>query len=1324
MMSQGWRFFIDVGGTFTDVVAQGPDGCVVTDKMLSNGSVRGVVEAGSTTSEIRDSGRAEGPSGFWTGYTLNFAGEPVRADATPREKTRRGVTVSDSALGCLRPSERLPCVPPEGTPYELRGPEEAPVLAIRRLMGLRLRDAIGPVEVRLGTTRATNALLERKGARVTLVTTAGFADVLKIGYQDRPELFNLKVKKRDELAADVIEIDERLAASGEVLEPLDEATARQRLQQARQSGVEAVAICLLHAHVNPAHEQRVAELAREAGFAVVSVSSRVARLERIVPRGDTTVADAYLSGAIRNYVASLRASLPDAKLWLMTSHGGLVDASATPAKDTILSGPAGGVVGCAHIATAAGFDKVIGFDMGGTSTDVSRIAREGGRSDGFEYQYETVKAGVRLMTPMLAVETVAAGGGSICRFDEECGKLVVGPESAGADPGPLCYGRGGPLTVTDMNLALGRLVPELFPFPLGTAAVARRLAALARSVNDATGSNLDATRLAEGFLQIANANMAAAIRRISIAKGYDLRDYALVSFGGAGGQHACAIARLLAMPRVLLSPFAGVLSAVGIGVARLQRVDQRSVSVPLDEASPLALAPALADMTRHLRSVLLREGVREADIDPPRHSLDLCYTGQATLLTVPIHQASGSTESADAPPFDIRAVRRAFEQQHRRLYGYCHEGRGVEIRVVRTELVAGSRQRGFDLPNRAPTASPSRRLAPAFSAPRRTEAVFQGERHGTPVLLRADLVAGERIEGPAIVVEDTSTIVIEPGFAGELRAGGEIVLTDRDRTAADHTRETGTEVDPIRLELFHNQFAAIAEQMGTTLRRTALSVNVKERLDYSCAVFSPAGELVANAPHIPVHLGGMGDCIQSLIEDVGRFAPGSVYVANDPYRGGSHLNDVTVVTPVHDEADRRVIFFVASRAHHAEIGGTAPGSMPPDSTTLAEEGVLIRAFPWIVDGRPQRERLRAVLTAPPFPSRTPDENLADIAAQVAANQTGVRELADMIARHGLDTVHAYMGHIQTAAESKMRAALARLADGTRRFEDRLDNGSPIAVAVTIEGDHARIDFAGTGPVLSGNLNANRSIVASAVMYVLRCLIADDIPLNAGVLAPVDIAIPECLLAPRPGADAGQSPAVAGGNVETSQRVVDALLGALGLAAASQGTMNNLSIGNENFGYYETICGGEGAGPDHHGANAVHTHMTNTRLTDPEVLESRYPVRLIRFAIRRGSGGIGRFRGGDGVVRELEFLAPLSVSILSQRRTTAPFGLCGGGPGQMGRNLLVRKAPPRDDAAAHEHGTPMTPVECPPIVMIGVRPGDRLVIETPGGGAYGKLETHG
>ncbi len=1374
-----WRFAIDVGGTFTDVVAVDPSGQSRTFKLLSSGVFKGVVESVEREGRaIVDSRRRGDPERFWTGYPIRF----VSVDGSVVDE--RTIASFDAARGLMTLDAPLSDATfGAGTAYEIVGPEEPPVLAIRYLMGLTLGHDVGPVDLRLGTTRATNALLERKGARTAFVTTAGFADVLRIGYQDRPALFDLHIRKRRELASCEVEIDARMAADGAELKSVDEAPVRRTLQQLADDGIEAVGICLLHAHVNDAHERVVADLARSVGFRQVSVSSRVGRMERIVPRGDTTVVDAYLSPVIREYVASIRRSMPQARFRLMTSAGGLMEADSAGGKDTILSGPAGGVVGCRAVASRAGFARAIGFDMGGTSTDVCRAA------GAYEYRHETVQDGVRIATPMLAIETVAAGGGSICGFDGQ--RLTVGPESAGADPGPACYGRGGPATITDANLLLGRIPAARFPFRLDRAAAVCRFEALAGEVARGTGgvggavgpgvggavgpgvggaagpggAVMSVEELAAGFIRVANENMAAAIRRISIAKGIDVRDHALVLFGGAGGQHACAVAKLLGMTTIIAPPEAGVLSAYGIGRAPLKRVVERSVKLTLrnsisePRASARAesaggdLAQILKQLTADAQRFLHDDGATDADIQVVRRSVEACYAAQSSTLTVDVGTPD---EMCDR-----------FEQAHRRQYGYTHKGRAIEVRVARVEAVAGD-ERGGPANQQPPgghkpaAGSKSGDPRPAASTtPAPTRVAFDGAFIETPVLFRESLSAGDVVAGPAIVAEDVGTLIIEPGWSGVVAESGDIVLTNEARAADARMGATATagaepaaraEVDPIDLALFSNRFTAIAEQMGVTLQRTALSTNVKERLDFSCAVFDAAGNLVVNAPHIPVHLGGMSDCVKLLCEDVGAMRPGDVFITNDPYRGGSHLNDVTVVTPVFAEyeagSDQAASstsgggvnqggdfaraqardsrsdfaraqargsapdFFVASRAHHAEIGGTRPGSMPPDSTRLDQEGVLIRALRWMDGGQARPEALRQLLTAGPYPSRSPDQNIADIEAQVAANQMGVTRLIELMQSHGRQTVIDYMGHIQSAAERMAAAAITRLSDGVHRFEDSMDDGTTIRLAITIDGDRATFDFSGTDAVHPGNLNANASIVRSAVLYCLRCLIADDIPLNAGVLSKIEIALPECFLNPPRRDDPRDCAAVVGGNVETSQRIVDCIFGALGVAAGSQGTMNNLLMGNARFGYYETICGGAGAGPGYHGADAVHTHMTNTRLTDPEVLESRVPVRLRRFAIRRGSGGGGRWRGGDGVVREIEFLEDLDVSILSHRRVHGPYGMAGGGDGKPGRNVLIRAAD--GPAVEGEAGADVLPH----IAYVSARRGDRLIVETPGGGGYG------
>jgi 5-oxoprolinase (ATP-hydrolysing) len=1030
----------------------------------------------------------------------------------------------------------------------------------------------------------------------------------------------------------------------------------------------------------------VARVAESIGFEQVSVSSCVAPLEGFVSRADTTVADAYLGPVIRGYVARLKGLLPEARIQLMTSSGGLIDAGQVMGKDTILSGPAGGVVGCARIARDAGVARCIGFDMGGTSTDVCRVEVQ---AETYEYEHETVKAGIRLKMPMLAVETVAAGGGSVCRFDGQM--LRVGPESAGADPGPACYGRDGPLTVTDVNLYLGRIVSDAFPFRLDVSAVEHQLRALCEQANEATGSSLTPIELATGLVRIANERMASAIRRISAARGYDLREYTLVAFGGAGGQHACALAELLGMKRVLCSPFAGVLSAVGIAATSNQRIVERDVVIPLAENQAKHTNNVIDEMQREAHEALLQDGVAPDEVESPRCTADVRYAGQSSTITVPLGT--------------FATMRDAFEARHRSFYGYIHEERDCEIRTLRV-LICSRRQ---DTPLHAPQQDKRSRqesydsTMPERAQPQATRMIVDGETHEVPCRQRRELTSEQTITGPAIVTEDTSTVVIDKGWKARVLPTGDLELV---RVVSGGDVEQAThEADPVQLELFHNRFAAIAEQMGAILRRTALSTNVKERLDYSCALFDSDGELVANAPHIPVHLGGMSDCVKALRTDVQSFAPGDVYMTNDPYRGGSHLNDITVITPVYDETDEHPAYFVASRAHHAEIGGKRPGSMAPDAQCLDEEGIVIRAFRYVRKGRVREDELRKLLQGGRYPSRAVEDNVADINAQVAANQCGAAELLRLSASHGRDVVRTFMANIRSASGAKMRATLAGLEAGCFPFEDALDDGTTIRLALTLERGTARFDFTGTDPVHPGCFNANRAIVTSAMLYCLRCLMKDDIPLNGGMLAPIELVLSECFLNPPPHDDPKRCAAVGGGNVETSQRIVDVIFGALRLVAASQGTMNNVLIGSDDFGYYETICGGAGAGQGFDGADAVHTHMTNTRLTDAEVMESRYPMRLLRFEVRKDTGGSGRYHGGCGVTREIEFLAPLELSLLTQRRVLAPYGLSGGEPGDFGRNRLY--FPSKKEW-----------VELTGTCRCRIETGARLLIETPGGGGYG------
>jgi 5-oxoprolinase (ATP-hydrolysing) len=1132
--------------------------------------------------------------------------------------------------------------------------------------------------VRIGTTVATNALLERRGADVVLIANRGLGDVLEIGTQERPELFDLAVRKPAPLARLVVEVPGRVAVDGAVVEDFDETAVRSALAAARAEGIGSVAINLIHAYAHPDFERRVRDVAEELGFAHVSVSHEVSGELGLLARGETTVVDAYLTPMLQAHVAALADALPGSPLRFMQSSGGLTEAARFRGPNALLSGPAGGVVGAARVAAAAGFPKALGFDMGGTSTDVSFIA------DGeVDRSFETLIGGVRVKAPMMRIHTVAAGGGSLCRFDGF--RFVVGPESAGSDPGPLCYGRAHAraLAVTDLNFALGRIQPDHFPFALERAPVERALDAVQAELR-AAGHAYDRDRIAAGFIEVANASMAKAIAEVSVARGVDPRDCALVGFGGAAGQHVCAIARELGIRTVLLHPLAGILSAYGIGAAAVSWDGQHDAGrVPLSrggEPLPEAVRAALEELEREGDAALSHEGLAPERVRRERR-LDLRYLGTETALAI--------AEPADG---DWAA---AFEAEHEARFGYLRASRAIEIVTARVRAWGSA----------SDTAEPAGGLAEvgdgAGSIVRHESAWFpEAGRVSAPVYERSALGAGARIEGPALILEATGTVVLDPGFQAEVGADGTLSLVDsagaRRAAAVDLAR-----ADPIRLEVFGNRFMGIAEQMGAVLRNTSVSTNIKERLDYSCAVFDAAGGLVANAPHIPVHLGAMAETVRAVRARFPDLEDGDVVVTNDPAAGGSHLPDVTAVTPVF-AGGAAPAFFVASRGHHADIGGITPGSMPADSRSLEEEGVLLRPFKAVRRGVFDEAALRDALTGARFPARSPDDNVAELEAMVAANKSGEALLAALVAEHGAEVLAATMQQLQQAAAGKVAREIAKLADGVHRFEDRLDDGTTIRVALAIAGDCMTIDFAGTDAAVPGNGNAPRAVVQAAVIYVLRALVAERIPLNGGCLDPVEIRIPAgSLLDPPPGA------AVVGGNVETSQRIVDVLLGAIGGVAASQGTMNNVAFGDATYGYYETIGGGAGAGADWDGASAVHTHMTNTRITDAEVLEARHPVRLLEFSRRRGSGGAGRRPGGDGLVRRFEFLAPVTVSLMCERRVTAPYGVAGGEAGAPGRNAV--------EAA---DGTQR---EVPGRATLELESGQRLRIETPGGGGFGSPE---
>jgi 5-oxoprolinase (ATP-hydrolysing) len=1230
-----WQFWIDRGGTFTDIVGRRPDGSLTTAKLLS-----------------------ENPEQY----------------------------------------------------------RDAAVEGIRRLLGLRAGEAISPQQVecvKMGTTVATNALLERKGDRTLLVTSRGFRDALRIAYQARPRLFDRHIVLPELLYEQVIEAEERVGARGELIQPLDEAGLKKQLQAAYASGIRAVAIVFMHGYRYTAHEKVAARLAREIGFTQVSASHEVSPLMKLVSRGDTAVVDAYLSPILRRYVEQVAGQMPGVPLFFMQSSGGLTEAHRFQGKDAILSGPAGGIVGMVRTAQASGHDKVIGFDMGGTSTDVSHFAGT------FERAFETQVAGVRMRAPMMSIHTVAAGGGSIISFDGA--RLRVGPESAGANPGPACYRRGGPLAVTDANVMLGKIQPEHFPKVFGPAAdealdrdaVAQRFAELAQRMTQATGKPTTPENVAAGALQIAVASMANAVKRISVARGYDVTGYTLQCFGGAGGQHACLVADALGMQRVLVHPLAGVLSAYGMGLADQIAMREASLEQALDASGLQAAREKLAELGATAEAEVASQGV-PPDRITRRERLHLRYEGTDTALEVAFAEA--------------RQAQAEFEAAYRQRFAFLMPDRRLIIEAVSVEAVGA----GEGLTAAAPEGfSVSQRPAPTT-----TVKMFTAADDGTGdqwrdagLHVRENLPAGALIDGPAVIAERNATTVVEPGWQARLGDDGALTLERFRPRAMAHA--IGTEADPVMLEVFNNLFMNIAEQMGLRLQNTAHSVNIKERLDFSCALFDATGQLIANAPHMPVHLGSMSESIKTVIERNPQMHQGDVYVLNDPYHGGTHLPDVTVVTPVYLEAprlpaaaapqgsafrtgepgsetetrDAKPSFYVASRGHHADIGGITPGSVPPFSRTIEEEGVLFDNFLLVRDGQLRNEELRARLASGDWPARNPDQTIADLRAQIAANEKGVQELRAMVTQFGRETVAAYMRHVQDNAEESVRRVITALKDGS--FELPLDNGARIDVKVTVDTlrREATIDFSGTSGQLPNNFNAPKAVTMAAVLYVFRTLVDDDIPLNAGCLKPLHVIVPEgCMLNPRAPA------AVVAGNVETSSCVTNALYGALGVMAASQCTMNNFTFGDEVHQYYETISGGSGAGPGFDGTAVVQTHMTNSRLTDPEVLEFRYPVRLESYEIRRGSGGAGRWRGGDGGVRRVRFLQPMTASILSNGRIRGAFGMDGGSPGAPGINRIER-ADGRRETLSH-------------IGSVEMAVGDVFVIETPGGGGWGPPAARG
>jgi len=1191
-MKKLWQFWIDRGGTFTDIVARKPDGSLITHKLLSD------------------------------------------------------------------------------NPEQYR---DAAVAGIRHLLGLKAGEPVSAEVVdcvKMGTTVATNALLERKGEPTLLVTTRGFRDALRIAYQNRPRLFDRHIVLPELLYSAVVEAHERVGAQGEIIQALDEAHLKNELIAHYQQGLRSVAIVFMHGYRFTGHEKAARRIAREVGFTQISTSHETSPMMKFVSRGDTTVVDAYLSPILRRYVEQVASEMPGVKLFFMQSSGGLTDAHVFQGKDAILSGPAGGIVGMARTAAIAGIEKVIGFDMGGTSTDVSHYAGE------FEREFETQVAGVRMRAPMMSIHTVAAGGGSILAFDGA--RFRVGPESAGANPGPASYRRGGPLAVTDANVMLGKVQPRYFPKVFGPKAdealsdevVQEKFKELAVQIGRS------AEDVAEGFIDIAVQQMANAIKKISVARGYDVTRYTLQCFGGAGGQHACLVADALGMTRVFVHPLAGVLSAYGMGLADQNVIREQAVELKLSASALPEITGVLDSLAATAEAELQRQQTSSSAITMHRR-VHVRYEGSDAALVVPF----GTLDQIEA----------GFEAAYRQRFAFLMQGKGLVVEAVSVEAVVAG-----DAP-----AEPSHAMHERREVPRReTVRMYSGGQwHDAALVVREDLQPGDVIAGPAIIAEKNATTVVEPGWQATLTALDHLILDRRAERAIKFA--AGTTVDPVLLEVFNNLFMNIAEQMGLQLQNTAYSVNIKERLDFSCALFDTEGNLIANAPHMPVHLGSMGESIKTVIrENAGTMQPGDVYVLNDPYHGGTHLPDITVITPVYLGTSAQPTFYVGSRGHHADIGGITPGSMPPFSTRIEEEGVQINNFLLVDRGVLRETEMMALLKSGDYPSRNPQQNMADLKAQIAANEKGVQELRKMVDHFSLDVVLAYMRHVQDNAEESVRRVITRLKNG--EFTLPLDNGAQIKVAIRVDTQNrcAEIDFTGTSAQQSNNFNAPTAVCMAAVLYVFRTLVDDDIPLNAGCLKPLKVIIPPgSMLNPNPPAS------VVAGNVETSSCITNALYGALGVMAASQCTMNNFTFGNARYQYYETISGGSGAGEGFNGTSVVQTHMTNSRLTDPEVLEFRFPVRLESYEIRQGSGGAGRWTGGNGGVRRVKFLEPMTASILSNGRKHGAFGMAGGEPGQVGRNLVVR-ASGQIEVLAH-------------IGQAEMQAGDVFEIHTPGGGGFGK-----
>lgn len=1255
--TQPWNIWVDTGGTFTDCIAIDPKGEQHRVKVLSSSSLRGTLAEPVGEKSYRINQDWQAPDDFIKGFKFRLLQQKEKVEVLGFD-ARRSVIYLSSEIS----------VDVSGS-FEVISDEEAPTLAARLVTSTPAGEKLPYVQMRLATTRGTNALLESKGVPTVLFVTKGFYDLLEIGNQQRSDLFALEVIKNKQVYERIVEVPERINAKGEVIEPLKTELLEQKVRDCLESGIQSIAITLMNSYRNPVHEKELKSWLEKKGFDHISVSSDLVQFIRIIPRAETTLVNAYLAPIIDQYLNSVRNNISDGNIFVMTSAGGLTRDTSYKPKDSLLSGPAGGVVGAATVGEQDGYGKVISFDMGGTSTDVARY------ENNYEYVFEHRVGNAHLVAPALSIETVAAGGGSICYFDGF--KLCVGPESAGAHPGPACYGAGGPLTITDVNLLLGRLDAKNFHIPVVKEESENRLAEILKEVREIRDEGVTQEEILSGFLNIANERMADAIRKISIRKGYDTSEYALVAFGGAGAQHACSIARQLNMKSVLISEHAGILSAWGLGHAVMEEFKEKQLLKSLEEVESELDQYVKTLSTDALEKLQNTLGNGATDFGIRRAILSMRLEGQESTLEI---EYDGKQK-----PFSL------FKKEYIERYGHWIESRTIEVESIR--VIASTNSRNS---NKGVGDGKDYNCSPSF----RKKVWFDGVQRETPVFERQKMKPGAQIKGPSIILDPHSTIVIEPGWNAVVTKNGTTKLQKVDSLGIE-SRET--ELEAVKLELFTNRFSSIAEEMGEMLQRTALSVNVKDRLDFSCALLNSKGELVVNAPHIPVHLGALGLCVRSVKESI-EMKPGDVIVTNHPAFGGAHLPDVTVITPIYTD-DKELIGYAASRAHHAEIGGTYPGSMPPDATSLLEEGVVIPPMKLIDRGIEQWGKIRKHLLSGPFPTRDIEENMADLQAAIAANHRGAEALRDMTIKYGTGQVRHYMDALKEHAATKMRSTLKSIPNGTFTSEEKLDDGSLIHVTFRVSDDSIQIDFTGTGEVHPGNLNATPAIVNSVIMYVLRLLIDEPLPLNEGLLDPVEIVLPTSFLSPEFHKDSAKCPAVVGGNVEVSQRLTDALLKPFERVACSQGTMNNVLFGNDNFGYYETVGGGTGAGPDFNGADAVHHHMTNTRGTDPEILEYRYPVQLDKYEIRRGSGGKGKYSGGSGILREMTFLEPVRLTVLTQHRIEQPYGLRGGKPGKKGEQWVIYKNGAREQLKSVDGRD--------------LQIGDRFVLKTPGGGGYGK-----